>query len=57
MIVLGMGNHGKITRLLAPLLGGYLTFASLDEVKSVSGQITYQLMNNFYHNLQEILDH
>ena len=57
MIVLGMGNHGKITRLLAPLLGGYLTFASLEEVKSASGQITYQLMNNFYHNLQEILDH
>ena len=57
MIVLGMGNHGKITRLLAPLLGGYLTFASLEETQSAPGQITYQLMNNFYHNLQEILDH
>lgn len=57
MIVLSMGNYGKITRLLAPLLGGYLTFASLEEAKSAPGQITYQLMNNFYYKLQEILDH
>ena len=57
MIVLGMGNHGKIIRLLAPLLGGYLTFASLEEAKLIPGQLTYQIMKNFYHNFQEILDH
>lgn len=57
MIILGMGDQGKITRLLAPLLGGYLTFASLEEEKSESGQIAFQAMKNFYYKLYEILDH
>ncbi|WP_264435786.1 type I 3-dehydroquinate dehydratase [Coxiella endosymbiont of Dermacentor marginatus] len=55
MIVLGMGKQGKITRLLSPLLGAYLTFASLKETKSALAQITYQAIENFYNNLQEIL--
>lgn len=57
MIVLGMGKQGKITRLLSPLLGAYLTFASLKETQSAPAQITYQVMENFYNNIQEILDH
>ncbi|MBT8506677.1 type I 3-dehydroquinate dehydratase [Coxiella-like endosymbiont of Rhipicephalus sanguineus] len=57
MIVLGMGKQGKTTRLLAPLLGGYLTFTSLEEAKSAPGQIAYEAMENFYYRFQEILDH
>lgn len=56
MIVLGMGQEGKITRLLTPLLGGYLTFASLD-VKSAPGQINYDTMKSFYYMFQDFLDH
>ena len=55
MIVLGMGEQGKITRLLSPLLGGYLTFASLEETKLASVQVAFQVMENFYNNIQEIL--
>ena len=55
MIVLGMGEQGKITRLLSPLLGGYLTFASLEEAKLAPVHITYQVIENFYNNLQVIL--
>jgi len=41
MIVLGMGEAGKLTRLAGCYLGNYLTFAPLDtKTSSASGQIT-----------------
>lgn len=40
IIVLGMGEKGKITRIISPLLGGYLTFASINNNISASGQIS-----------------
>lgn len=40
IIVLGMGERGKITRIVSPLLGGYLTFASINNNISASGQIS-----------------
>ena len=54
IIVLGMGKQGKITRLLAPLLGSYLTFASIDESSSAPGQIDINTMRNFYHQFKII---
>ena len=54
MIVLGMGKEGKITRLLAPLLGSYLTFASMDESSSALGQIDIKTMRDFYHQFKII---
>ena len=41
IVVLGMGQLGKITRLMAPYLGSPFTFASLDEASATApGQIT-----------------
>lgn len=48
IIVLGMGEAGKKTRLLAPLLGAYLTFASVGEAKSAPGQVELGEMRNIY---------
>ena len=48
MIVLGMGERGKIIRLFSPLLGGYLTFASINESISAPGQIDLKIMKDFY---------
>ncbi len=41
LIVLGMGKLGQISRLLTPFLGGYLTFASLDDVAVAPGQMSF----------------
>lgn len=55
MIVLGMGAAGKITRLLAPLLGGYLTFASLDDVTNELGYIPYEQLMEFYNRTEQFI--
>jgi 3-dehydroquinate dehydratase type I len=49
-----MGEHGKIGRIMAPLLGGYFTFASLRRgAESASGQLTVHEMKQMFR----ILDH
>jgi len=39
MIVLGIGEKGKITRILGPIMGNYLTYAATDYGQSTQGQI------------------
>jgi 3-dehydroquinate dehydratase type I len=56
MIVLGMGAAGKITRLLSPLLGGFLTFAANNETQTASGQLDVRAMNAFYQQTYTLLD-
>lgn len=51
MIVLGMGDKGRITRILQPYLGGYLTFASSDKGSSAPGQINYEELQDVYKNI------
>ena len=53
MIVLGMGKEGKRSRILAPLLGGYLTFASIGAQKSAPGQIDIKRLEKIYDDLCE----
>lgn len=48
MIALGMGEKAKIVRILAPFLGGYLTFASLGRQKTAPGQIEIGEMRRIY---------
>jgi len=48
MIVLGMGEVGKITRILLPLLGGYLTYANIDSSEIAPGQINIEELENIY---------
>lgn len=49
IIALGMGEKGKITRIITPLLGSYLTFASVGDNKSASGQISLDELKNMYN--------
>lgn len=48
IIVLGMGEKGKITRIISPLLGGYLTFASVGKNVSALGQIPLEDLKGIY---------
>ena len=50
VIILGMGEKGKIIRIISPLLGGYLTFASVDNNISASGQISLNDLIQIYGN-------
>lgn len=53
MIVIGMNEVGKITRLLSPLLGGYLTFASVNDLPSASGQMDIRTLEEWYKKIEE----
>jgi len=45
LVALGMGAYGKITRIVAPLLGAEFTFAAMDEGEETApGQIGYSKM-------------
>lgn len=48
MIVVGMGEKGKVTRVLGPLLGSFLTYASTPFGESASGQIEISKLKKFY---------
>jgi 3-dehydroquinate dehydratase type I len=44
-----MGEHGKISRLLSPLFGGFFTFAALEHGSETAvGQMTIQEMKTAY---------
>lgn len=55
MIVLGMGEHGKLTRILSPLLGGYLTFASTERGASAPGQIPLKDLESIYKTISSFI--
>jgi len=45
VIVVGMGERGKISRIGCPLLGSYLTYAALDRrSRTAEGQMTFREM-------------
>lgn len=49
LVILGMGQAGKITRLAAPLLGAPFTFAALTEAQATApGQMSIETMQNLY---------
>lgn len=48
MIVVGMGEKGKITRILGPLLGSFLTYASTSFGKSAPGQLEISELKKIY---------
>jgi len=50
IIVVGMGEKGKISRVGCPLLGSYLAYVALDEkLKTAQGQMTVRDFMEFYH--------
>ncbi len=56
LVVLGMGELGKITRIMAPFLGAEFTFASMDEgLPTAQGQIVYSRMKELVKLLSKEL--
>ena len=51
-IIIGMGPYGRITRILGPLLGGYLTFASSEYGESAPGQVSIDELKEIYYKLR-----
>jgi 3-dehydroquinate dehydratase-1 len=52
LVVLGMGEPGKITRIMAPLLGAEFTFAAMDDGEATApGQIRYSRMKEILKSL------
>lgn len=52
MCVIGIGHLGRQTRVIAPLLGGFLTYCSINSEGSAPGQMTCRMMKNCYRLLQ-----
>lgn len=53
IVAFGMGETGKITRIMAPLLGAEFTFAAMDEGEATApGQITYSKMKKILAQLK-----
>jgi len=50
-IVIGMGELGEMTRILGPLLGSYITYASTEWGESAAGQINIQKLEEFYKSI------
>ena len=49
MVSFAMGPLGSVSRILCPLVGGYFTYASIEEGKeSASGQITVRDLRKLY---------
>ncbi len=56
LVALGMGDYGKITRIVAPFLGAEFTFAAMDDGKvTAPGQIEYSKMKEILENLNKEL--
>ncbi len=47
LIVIGMGEFGSFTRIIAPLYGSYLTYSSINKI-TAPGQLNLKTMNNIY---------
>lgn len=56
LVALGMGEQGKITRIVSPLLNGEFTFAAMDDGEATApGQIKYSRMKNILDDLENEL--
>jgi len=55
LIAIGMGDLGKISRIVAPFLGAEFTYASLtDNAPTAPGQISYEKLSQFIIEIQQI---
>ncbi|MBN1416524.1 MAG: type I 3-dehydroquinate dehydratase [Bacteroidales bacterium] len=55
LIAFGMGDLGKITRIVAPFLGAEFTYAAMDEGEPTApGQIRYTRLKDFIGSIQQI---
>ena len=55
LVAIGMGDLGRISRIVAPFLGAEFTYASLNEASATApGQISYEKLNQFILEIQQI---
>ncbi len=55
LVAIGMGDLGRISRIVAPFLGAEFTYASLSDGEATApGQISYDRLNKFILEIQEI---
>jgi 3-dehydroquinate dehydratase-1 len=55
LIAFGMGDLGKITRIVAPFLGAEFTYAAMDKGEPTApGQIRYTRLKEFIASIQQI---
>ena len=53
IVAFGMGNLGKITRIIAPFLGAEFTFAAMDEgLATAPGQISYSKIKSIIQQIE-----
>ena len=48
LIIIGMGELGKFTRVMFPAMGSYLTFAALEGSNIAPGLMTRKQMESVY---------
>lgn len=55
LVAIGMGDLGRISRVVAPFLGAEFTYASFDDSSTTApGQISYEKLNQFILDIQQI---
>jgi 3-dehydroquinate dehydratase-1 len=55
LVIIGMGEYGKLARVLSPLLGGLFTYASADDDRlTAPGQISAAKLRAVYEQLAQI---
>jgi 3-dehydroquinate dehydratase I len=55
LVAIGMGDLGRISRIVAPFLGAEFTYASLNDMEATApGQISYEKLNQFILEIQQI---
>lgn len=55
LVAVGMGDLGRISRVVAPFLGAEFTYASLsDSSATAPGQISYEKLSQFIIDIQQI---
>jgi 3-dehydroquinate dehydratase-1 len=56
VVVAGMGEHGRVTRIVAPLLGSPFTYASLSRAKETAdGQIDIATLSELMKKIGEVV--
>ena len=55
LVVVGLGNQGRITRIVAPLVGSHFTYASLRPGKEIAaGQLDYGSLRKIIKRLKNV---
>jgi 3-dehydroquinate dehydratase I len=55
LVAIGMGDLGRISRVVAPFLGAEFTYASLSDSEATApGQINYEKLSQFIMEIQQI---